>query len=170
MIFIPSKSDYIKTEQGKDFAFSDSERLQMLRTIAELNPWMAVSDSELKLDHQPRTYDTLCSLRTDDLLLRLLLGSDKLMELEHGWLHVLEICQEFGIAVMVRGNDPVEQMIDSDPFLSSLKQYFTVIHTPDTWQNISSTAVRRAFEENRLDTVSEMIPDGLNLENYRRQK
>lgn len=169
MIFIPSKSDYIRTEQGKDFAFSDTDRLQMLNKIAEKNPWMEVSDCELKLSHQPRTYDTLCSLRTDGLKLKLLLGSDKLTELQHGWLHIPEICREFGIAVMIRGRDPAEQMIDRDPFLSSLKQYFTIIHTPDTWQNVSSTAVRRAFSESRLDTVAEMIPDELNLEDYRRR-
>lgn len=161
MIFIPSKSDYIRIDQGKDFAFSEAQRLKMLRQIAEDHPWMIVSDHELKQDHQPRTYETLCDLKEEGYQVKLLFGSDKLCELQHGWLHIPELCREFGIAVMEREHEDIEQMIHDDPYLSSLKQYITIVHTPDTWQDISSSKVRKALLNHDLSSVMNMIPKEL---------
>ena len=41
VIFVPSKAVYIRAEQGKDFAYTDAERLAMLRKAAESRPWMS---------------------------------------------------------------------------------------------------------------------------------
>ena len=78
VVFVPSKSVYIRDEQGKDFAYSDWQRLEMLRRAAASRPWMAVTDWELKAEVQPRTYETLCHLRDEGYAPTLLIGSDKL--------------------------------------------------------------------------------------------
>ena len=50
VVFVPSRSAYIREEQGKDYAYSDRARLAMLRAAREKRPWMAVTEYELTLD------------------------------------------------------------------------------------------------------------------------
>ena len=148
-VFVPSRADYIRSDQGKDFAYGDEQRLAMLRRAAESRPWMAVTDCELRLEHQPRTYETLCRLREAGYDAALLMGSDKLPELEHGWKHVEEITREFGIVCLTRGKDECSRMIREDPYLRTLAPYIRVLETPEETRNISSTQVRRLVREIR---------------------
>ncbi len=160
VLFVPSKAAYIRQDQGKDFAYTDAQRLAMLRRAAESRPWMAVYDGELGQERQPRTYETLCRLREGGRTPRLLLGSDKLPELETGWRHVEEICREFGIVCLSRGGDRCAEMIAGDPYLSGLSPYIRVLETPWETRGVSSSAVRaRVAEIRRLtEEISAMIP------------
>ena len=160
VIFVPSKSVYIRGEQGKDFAYTDGERLAMLLKAAETRPWMAVSDWEMRQERQPRTYETLCHLRDEGFPARLMIGSDKLPELEHGWLHTREIAEEFGFVCLERGGDKCEQMIQTDPYLRTLADGIRVLETPAETRGISSTEVRRRIREIRRieKELAEMVP------------
>ena len=163
VVFVPSKMRYIQEDQKKDFAFSDEDRLHMLRSIAAEHPWMEVSDYELLLKEQPRTYTTMCFLRDQGYECSLLFGSDKLTELEYGWKHVEDICREFGICCMARNNDCCEDIIDNDPYLRTLKPYITIIHTPADFQGFSSTKVRKLYLEaaEKLKDIMTMVPSEL---------
>lgn len=154
---------YITGDQGKDYAFDNETRLAMLRKIAEKREWMEVTDYEIRADHQPRTYETLQALKKQGYEVKLLFGSDKLPELEHGWRHIPELCRQFGIAVMSRNNEDVQKILDNDPYLSSLKEYFTIIPTPDTYQNVSSTAVRSELMHMQAAAaaIRKMVPEEL---------
>lgn len=145
VVFVPSKQTYIRNDQGKNYAFSDAERLEMLQNIAADRDWMVVSDYELQLPEQPRTYLTLCHMREEGYQCSLLFGSDKLMELNGGWRYIDEICSQFGIVCMARSDDNCEEMIAGDEYLRTLKDYITVVHTPETYRSVSSTKVREAF-------------------------
>ena len=160
VIFVPSKSVYIRDEQGKDFAYSDGRRLSMLRLAAESRPWMRVTDWEMQQPHQPRTYETLRHLRDEGIEASLLLGSDKLPELEHGWQNVENIAKEFGIVCLSRGEDRCEEMIEKDAYLHSLAPHITVLHTPDETKAVSSSAVRhRVAEIQKLkEEISALVP------------
>ena len=48
VIFVPSRADYIRNDQGKDGVLSGETRLAMLEKIAETRPWMEVTDRELR--------------------------------------------------------------------------------------------------------------------------
>ncbi len=157
-VFVPSKSVYIRDEQGKDFAYSDEQRLLMLEKAAERRPWMAVTDWEIRQPAQPRTYETLCHLRSEGIRASLLLGSDKLPELEHGWRYVREIAEEFGIAVLSRGTDECRRMIGEDPYLRSLSPYLTVLDTPPATRSVSSTQVRRLLKKLGALVPREILP------------
>ena len=161
VIFVPSKSVYIRDEQGKDFAYSDEKRLNMLRRATESRPWMRVTDWEMQQPHQPRTYETLRHLRGEGIEASLLLGSDKLPELEHGWQNVEHIAREFGIVCLSRGEDRCEEMIEMDVYLHSLAPYITVLHTLDETKAVSSTAVRRRVTEiQRLkEEIKVLVPE-----------
>ena len=47
VIFVPSKAAYIRQEQGKDFAFSNEERLAMLRAAAAICEIYPTLDADL---------------------------------------------------------------------------------------------------------------------------
>ena len=165
VIFIPSKAAYIRDTQGKDFAYTDAQRLGMLRAAAASRPWMRVEDWELREERQPRSYDTLCHLRSRGETAALLMGSDKLPELEHGWLHVPEIAREFGIVCLARGGDDPEAIFKGDAYLAALRPYIRWVVTPEGTKDVSSTAVRRRVARIRalraeLDTLvpEEILP------------
>ena len=159
VIFVPSRTDYIRNDQGKDSAFSDEERLTMLNTLAGSRPWMLVSSWELQQETQPRSYITLCHLREEGYAPSLLLGSDNLRQLSSGWKFVPEIAREFGIVCLARSVDSCESIIRESPLLSSLSDCITVLETPDEWKEISSSAVREALRQPQdQDTLARMIP------------
>ncbi len=159
VIFVPSRTDYIRNSQGKDFAFSNEVRLEMLNTLAESRPWMLVSGWELQQETQPRSYVTLCHLREEGYAPSLLLGSDNLRQLSSGWKYVPEIAREFGIVCLARSVDSCESIIRESPLLTSLSDCITVLETPDEWKEISSSAVREALRRPQdPDTLARMIP------------
>ena len=161
VVFVPSRSAYIREEQGKDYAYSDRARLAMLRAAREKRPWMAVTDYELTLDHQPRSYETLCRLKEEGYEAALLMGSDKLTELETGWIYVREIAEEFGIVCLTRGSDACGEMIREDPYLRTLAPYIRILETPRETRDISSTAGRQRVKRIReaREEIAGMVPE-----------
>ena len=147
VVFVPTKNSYISDTQGKEYAFSDADRLMMLDRIAEHNPWMIVSRYEIEAEKQPRTYETLCHYRDLGYQCSLLFGSDKLGELETVWRHVEDICREFGIVCMKRSTDRPEELLETDPYLSGISQWITILETPDDTKGVSSTQIRRILAE-----------------------
>lgn len=142
VIFIPSKSSYVLGEQGKNFSFTDGERLAMLGKVASHRTWMRVSSFELDQDAQPRTYETLRHLRDEGYAPQLLFGSDKLTELETVWRHVDEICAEFGIVCLSRSGKDTEELIRRDPYLKARSGSITLIEAPAQYRDVSSSQVR----------------------------
>jgi len=160
-VFVPSRAVYIREAQGKDYAYTDAQRLAMLRAAAEKRPWMAVTDWEMRQERQPRSYETLCHLREEEGgPVKLLMGSDKLPELEHGWLHVEEIVREFGIVCLTRGADECGRMLQEDPYLRSLADGIMVLETPESLRGVSSTEVRKRIREIRRmeEELERLVP------------
>ena len=160
VIFVPTKNAYIADEQHKSYVFSDTQRLAMLERIASRHPWMKVSHYEIDSEAQPRTYQTLCHLKEEGYQCRLLMGSDKLPELEHGWKFVEQITQEFGIVCMERSEDDVAEILKNDAYLSTLIPYIQVLPTPAKTRHVSSTAVRKLLSEIQASYVQlkTMVP------------
>ncbi len=166
VIFVPSKMRYIEEDQGKNFAFTDSQRLAMLESVAAGHDWMEVCDYELNSRQQPRTYVTLTYLKEQGYECSLLFGSDKLPELEHGWRFVDEICRNFGIVCMERSGDDCASLIAEDPYLSSLREYIRIVPTPPEYHGISSSEVRDLYLKAAADlkAIRALVPkelDGL---------
>ncbi len=162
VIFVPSQSTYISGFQGKDYAFSNEERLSMLNTVAAARPWMRVCDWEMKQEKQPKTYETLCHLREEGECPSLLLGADKLIELETKWQFTREISDEFGIVCMDRGADNCEEIIRGSEFLRSLN--LTRVNVPDEYHSISSTEARKYLRQiqEAKDALKDILPPELN--------
>ena len=146
VVFVPSKSDYITDTQAKDYAFEDAFRLDMLRDLSAVYPWLAVSDHDIKSETQPRTYDTLCALKEEGYDPVLLIGSDVLTKLQTDWLHVDKIAQEFGIACLNRDGADYRAFVEADAFLSPFKGCFRFVPPKEDFFAISSTDVRAKFD------------------------
>ncbi len=160
VLYIPTKYEYIRFDEGKDYAYPDEVRLAMLEKIAAQRDWMIVTDYEIRQESQPRTYRTLQHF-SQEYELKLLIGSDWLRKLETGWSYVEEICREFGIVIMERSGDNAAQIIEESPYLSSLKEYLTVVTLPDVYHNVSSTLVRSAVSQIReaRGYIRRTVPD-----------
>ncbi len=163
VIYVPTKETYIEDSQKKDFAFSNEDRLHMLRMISIDTPWMGVSDFEIMAAEQPRTYLTLQHL-SEDYDCQLLIGSDKLKELENGWLYVRQIAEQFGIAVISRGTDNAADIIANDSYLKEFSKYFTVIQAMPDYQDMSSSEVRKELIsiQQKIQKLHDMVPEELN--------
>ena len=158
VIFVPSRADYIRNDQGKDGVLSGETRLAMLEKLAETRPWMEVTGRELREPVQPRTYVTLCSLRKDGYAPALLIGSDKLPELST-WKYMPDLIHEFGIVCLARGVDDCRGIVETDPFLKELRDHITLLDTPDDWRDISSSKVREALRQGRQEDLARMVPE-----------
>ena len=163
VIFMPSKSRYIEEDQGKDFAYSEEKRLALLKSAASGRPWMRVSDWEIRQERQPRTYETLCHLREEGVDCAMLIGSDKLRELDGGWKYVPEIAREFGIVCLYRGQDDCEAVIRESRVLRPLREHIQLIRTPEGTKNVSSSEVRRRVAELRrlTEELEALLPEGI---------
>ncbi len=166
VIFMPTKDQYIKHDEGKDFVIKDEKRKKLLDVVAKENDWMIVSDYELNLESQPRTYETLCFLRNEGYDLKLLIGSDWLLKLNSGWKYVDEIMHEFGVVLMTRNHDDIEQIIENDAYLKQYKDYITCITTPSFYQNISSTKIRHALFNGNMLELEQMLPKEIKLDTF----
>ncbi|MEE8807619.1 MAG: nicotinate (nicotinamide) nucleotide adenylyltransferase [Lactimicrobium sp.] len=175
VIFVPSQDSYVREVQKKSFSFSNKQRLDMLHAIAKNRQWMLVDEEELLLDYQPRTYDTLCSLEKQGYHAHLLMGSDKLKELQTGWKHVEEIVHQFGIVCMSRSQDDAAKLIQSDPYLASLADGIQVVTVNTKYRDISSSKARQLFlilqepgsHYREADELRQILPEELHgLRNY----
>lgn len=162
VVFVPSKSSYIKNVQEKDFAYSDKERLRRLRLVKQNYPFRDVSDYELKQKDQPKTYLTLKEISKSYQKVSLLIGSDKLIELETGWKYVDEIGQEFGFVVRSRKGRDLSKIIEESPYLKERKSYFTLVPFKEDYQDISSSRVRKNRRQGR--DVSPLVPKEIRKE------
>ncbi len=161
VIFVPSKMEYIRYEQKKDYAFSDKSRLAMLDRIASNRSWMRYTDIEMHQMSQPRTYHTLCMLRDLGENLTLLLGADKLTELETQWQFIPEISAEFGIICLGRSGIDCDAIVQASPFLRSLN--LRLVRVPEQYKNVSSTRAREClFHLTQLGTeLKNILPQEL---------
>ena len=157
--FVPSKVEYIREEQEKAGAYGDAERLKMLRAAMRERPWMEVCDWEIGSARQPRTYETLCRFRENGHMPALLLGSDKLDELDR-WFRVEDIAREFGIVCLTRGGDERARLTRENAFLRRMAPHILVLEAPTETRRISSTAVRERIAKIRKleKEIADMVP------------
>lgn len=159
VMFVPSKETYIRFDQKKDYVYSDEDRLAMLKRIADTHKEILVSDYELKNDHQPRTYETLCALKQQGYQCSLLFGTDKLIELSTAWKHVKEIAEEFGIVCMKRNHTDIRSVIENDPLLKEIQDYIEIVETDENLQDVSSSSFRKLMKEDRKEEALQLVPE-----------
>lgn len=172
LVWVPSKTDYVSGVQKKSILLDDALKLKALSSMlfCENGSWRPGCEnqyvSRFKLDSpvQPKTIETLRHFQKKYPNCRfiLVMGSDKLPELENGWAEVDELLCSFGVITLQRGNDDVQSLILKNPFLSRYSDRICVISPGISEQILSATQVRKNIEEIRslIKKTKEMVPSG----------
>lgn len=172
LVWVPSKTDYVSDVQKKSILLDDNQKIKALNSmLVSMNGSRRpgcenqyVSRFELDSPVQPKTIETLRYFQEKypDCRFILVMGSDKLPELENGWAEVEELLHSFGIMVLQRGNDDVLSLISGDPFLSRHSDCISVVSSEIPEQMLSATQVRKNIEEIRslIQKTKEMVPPG----------
>ena len=172
LVWVPSKTDYVTHVQGKSILLGDKAKSDALAAMlyTDTGAWRAgcenqyISQYELKAMAQPKTIETLHHFQKEypDCRFRLLVGSDKLPELETGWVNSEELLDLFGIVVLQRNADDVQGIIGSTPFLSKHKKDIEVVSPGILEQSLSATMVRDNIRKIRamIAETQKMVPQG----------
>lgn len=162
VVFVPAKASYILNEQEKRFAYSDEERVEMLRRIHCLNSWMDFTTHDILSKEQPRSYETLKWLRDEcGLKPTLLVGADQFCDMGRSWKYVSEIANEFGIVCLTRSINNAEFMLANNPFYQKIAPHVTVVQSPKEYENISSTNARVTMSiiQERIAALRHTLPE-----------
>lgn len=172
LVWVPSKTDYVTHVQGKSILLGDKAKSDALAAMlyTETGAWRSgcenqyISQYELKAIVQPKTIETLRHFQEEypNCQFRLLVGSDKLPELETGWVNSEELLDSFGIVVLQRNSDDVQGIIGNTPFLSRHKKDIEVVSPGILEQSLSATMVRDNIQKIRamIAETQKMVPQG----------
>lgn len=172
LVWVPSKTDYVAHVQGKSVLLGDKAKSDALAAMlyTDTGAWRAgceneyISLYELSAPVQPKTIETLRHFQKEypGCRFRLLVGSDKLPELETGWVNSEELLDSFGIVVLQRSSDDVQGIIGNTPFLSRHKKDIEVVSPGILEQSLSATMVRDNIQKIRamIAETQKMVPQG----------
>lgn len=172
LVWVPSKTDYVTHVQGKSILLGDKAKSDALAAMlyTETGAWRSgcenqyISQYELKAIVQPKTIETLRHFQEEypNCQFRLLVGSDKLPELETGWVNSEELLDSFGIVVLQRNSDNVQGIIENTPFLFKHKKAIEIVSPGILEQSLSATMVRDNIQKIRamIAETQKMVPQG----------
>lgn len=156
IIYIPSRRSFIKTWKQYDDnnIFSDEERIALLKECA-LAEGFGVDTLEvdeivdgrtiLTVEHFKKTYDNVY----------ICMGMDKVLEF-HKWYRSDELVADNKFLICTRAGQHISDV--ATDLVKAHIDNFTEVEMPETMQHISATAVRKAYLDNNLDSVNDLIP------------
>lgn len=152
VLWIPARIPPHKLDEAVSPA---SLRLEMAAAAAAADPRFQISDVELVRQGPSYTVDTLRTLRLrhPDAALFLILGSDQVRTLEHGWKEPEEVLRLATLALMDREGETAAEVA---PPLPGMER---AVHVPVTRVDVSSTRIRAAVAAG--EDVGEWLPPGV---------
>lgn len=160
-IFVPQAHDYVskkmKKQKCRQDTLSESIRLAMLESFCKVDSRFSVSRIQMLKSGRGYDYEMLEQIQTDfpDAEIYFYTGSDKLDILPR-WHRIDELLEKFRILVARRGEDDLEMIKETKPYLAEHWDRFTVFDVPDDIRAISSTAFREKLHNND-ESASEMV-------------
>lgn len=153
IIFMPVNSKY----QKREVLVSNEHRYNMLKLVCDENEKFEVSTLEINSERPLYTIETLTLLKQQYPNKELLFttGTDNLKELET-WKNPQEILDNFKILVLERDEDNMEEIINSNGFLSKNRNAFIKLKN-HVRSDLSSTLVRQKIRNGQ--SISELIPE-----------
>lgn len=144
IIFIPANSQYQKAELA-----SNSHRYNMLKLVCDNNEKFDVSTIELDSPRPLYTIETLRILQKKypNNEIAFTIGSDNLKQLST-WKEADKLVKEFKIYVLERGDDNIEEIIQTNEFLKENQGAF-IKSKVNIISNLSSTFVRQNIKNKK---------------------
>jgi nicotinate-nucleotide adenylyltransferase len=162
-IFVPAPARYVREWKNevspeKDF-LADKTRLRMLHAMIGNESGLLVDTIELDDPENAYTYLTqrhlACKYGADQMYF--VMGSDKLCDLER-WYEGEKLLNEYLFLIAAREDDNPEAIISGSAFLNEHKSSLILLPHNGTYQNISSTAVRKLIHEGNLEEAGKYVP------------
>lgn len=152
VIFVP-----VNVKYNKEGLASNEDRFFMLQKICENNESLEVSDIELTSQRQLYTIETLKLIQEKykEYEIYFVLGTDNLKELET-WHNADELLKNFKMLVLERGNDSMEEIIETNNFLRRYKTSFIKFQNIEKI-NLSSTEIRDKVKKG--ESVTKLVPN-----------
>ncbi|MCR5743676.1 MAG: nicotinate-nicotinamide nucleotide adenylyltransferase [Lachnospiraceae bacterium] len=160
IIYIPSKNYFLRSWKGmKNTAIMDGDNRAALMRQALAPYGFLVDDLEITTPISGKTYDTIAVMKekyqTDDIYI--LMGTDKVAELER-WYRGEELIAQNRFLIICRDGQALDTSVTAT--VTKYSGNFTPLDNSD-YSSVSSTAVRRAYIEGRLEDVRDYIPDNV---------
>ncbi len=154
IIFVPVSIKYRKQN-----LIEDEHRLNMLKIICDKEEKMEVSDVEIKSEKQLYTIQTLNYFKTlyKNNQIYFIMGTDNLKELET-WKEPNKILKKYKIIVLERGEDNLEEIIESSKLLRKNRKSIIKIKELNKIY-LSSTMIREKIKNG--ENIEEFIDEDI---------
>ena len=152
-IFVPTSNEYVMRKMKKlhcqQETLSDKLRVEMLKTFCNIDKRLEVN--RFKIIHTERKYDfyMLEEIKNSnpDSELYSIIGSDKLSIISR-WHRIDEFIKICKILIAQRGEDNIEAVKNSNPYLIEHWDAFRVFNIPEDISGISSSLFREKLRNN----------------------
>lgn len=155
--YIPSNLNYMKKWKDVDVnLLKDDERTSLIKDV--VSPFgFNVSDIEILRIVNGNTYETVSYFKENLGYEKVIicLGYDKLSEL-HLWYKAKDLISQNKFLVFKRENKGIEDC--ECPLILQHKDRFVEVGGNSKYHSVSSTLVRNAYYERKLDNVKDYIP------------
>lgn len=159
IIYIPNNFSFIsnwKYIDKEDKIFTNESRLKLLHEVLDSNSNFIINIVESTQVVDGKTYNTVDYMKYLGYKnIYIAMGTDKLPELEK-WYRINDILSENKILLFDRGEDTLDSL--NIPFLKSYRDRFIEFNSNNNLKYVSSSNVRDAFYNNKLDNVKDAIP------------
>ena len=155
--YVPSNLKFMHKWKSVENFLTDGDRLILTNNVVK-EYCFYVSDIELIGYLDGKTYNTVEYFRKELCYNEVYIccGYDKLKELQK-WYKAEELLEENKFLLFARYN---KKLKDCDcPFIEKYSDSFIEVKLEDRTQDISSTVVRKAFKENKLEEIKGIVPE-----------
>ena len=152
IIFVPTGNKYDKPQ------IIDAEhRYNMLKMVCDKNPKFDVTRFEIDNSSQPFTYQTLDHFSTlyPDYELFFITGTDNIKYFS-SWKEPEYILTNYKLIVYERGHDKLNEIIESDTFLSEYKSNIQNANC-NVYTNLNSSFIREKLSKGK--NISYFLPN-----------
>lgn len=156
IVYVPSNMDYIKHWKNTNYGveFSPKKREELLK-IALLSEGFLLDMREANGELSGKTYDLVMDYKSKGYdKIYFCIGGDKINELPK-WYKSEELLKESQVILFSRGSTFIDL---SNPFYDGKVDKLIKGYIPEEFKDISSSKVREAFKNNKLEDVKDMLP------------
>lgn len=155
IIYIPTNMTYIShwKHQSLNKMFSNENRNKTLKNVFKNSPFI-LSEVESSGQLSGKTFETVEYFKKEYDEIYVVIGSDKLTEIEK-WYRFTELIEDIRFILFSRNNQSFNELASDN--LKQFQDRFIIV-TNNELQTVSSTMIRSAYENNKLDEIKEYIP------------
>lgn len=154
IIFIPTSEEYLRDykKYGDKDIFSNEQRIDMINKAIDTKERVMYSRCEMDWKVPGDTYNTVKYMKKFYKKVIICIGADNLNSL-NSWNNFKKLIKQNKFLIVERDN--IDYNEDVLNILDKYRKHFMFVK--NQYGNISSTSIRNAFHNNRLDEVKDYL-------------